>query len=134
MYTSRQVYVELHPYILSLSAILVQPNSFSLPFFQSRSNLLNHFSVQVITVNELALRKYMYHSQKSYIDRVRMRREQYKLLFLLYWIYIQSVVGDIFKSGSNCQYLYVFLILISRQKRIVEYLFELVLILVQRQF
>ena len=40
--------------------------------------------VQVITYIELALRKYMYHSQKSYIDRARMRREWNKLLFILY--------------------------------------------------
>ena len=35
----------------------------------------NVYFVQVITPIELALGKYMYHSQKSYIDRVRMRRE-----------------------------------------------------------
>ena len=43
----------------------------------------------------IAVGKYMYHSQKSYIDRVRMRQEWNKLLFLLYCCIVMCVVGEI---------------------------------------
>ena len=78
--------------------------------------------MQVITVNELALRKYMYHSQTSYIDRVRMHWECNKLLFLLYCIV--TCVGDIVVliKSKLIHFPYTWLVLTSRQKQIVEYL------------
>ena len=42
----------------------------------------------------------MYHSQKSYTDRVRMRQEWNKLLFLLYFTIIVSIVRDIITSHN----------------------------------
>ena len=54
----------------------------------------------------LALGKYTYYGQRSYTDRVQMRWEWNRLLFLLYLLIIVSVVGDINVVLSSILYKY----------------------------
>ena len=60
--------------------------------------------VQVIICIVIALKKYMYYGQRSYTDRVRMRREWNNCSFYCIVLYciVMCVVGDIYCFRHKC--------------------------------